>query len=146
PLLFQHEFSPPRSDVQLRILGCDISKKAIRLARDNLARVRRSKGYVDKGRVEFMRADVFVDAFGDQTQVPPCLIGARNWYRKPPFWDILVSNPPYVSPSAFWNTTTRSVRGFEPKLALVPPAAGAGTAVEQGDEFYPRLLAFARHL
>ncbi|EQL32310.1 hypothetical protein BDFG_05538 [Blastomyces dermatitidis ATCC 26199] len=35
---------------------------------------------------------------------------------------ILLSNPPYISPAQFTNgTTTRSVRKFEPKLALVPP-------------------------
>ncbi|EEH50129.1 uncharacterized protein PADG_06208 [Paracoccidioides brasiliensis Pb18] len=35
---------------------------------------------------------------------------------------ILLSNPPYISPSQFRNgTTSRSVRMYEPKLALVPP-------------------------
>ncbi|KLJ12045.1 hypothetical protein EMPG_09611 [Blastomyces silverae] len=35
---------------------------------------------------------------------------------------ILLSNPPYISPAQFTNgTTARSVRKFEPKLALVPP-------------------------
>ncbi|KAJ5491607.1 hypothetical protein N7539_003174 [Penicillium diatomitis] len=36
--------------------------------------------------------------------------------------DLLISNPPYISPSDFRNgTTARSVRLFEPRLALVPP-------------------------
>ncbi|PSK38045.1 Release factor glutamine methyltransferase [Elsinoe australis] len=36
-------------------------------------------------------------------------------------WHVLVSNPPYVSPRQYRLTTTKSVRGFEPRLALVPP-------------------------
>lgn len=35
-------------------------------------------------------------------------------------WDLIVSNPPYISPESFSKDTTRSVRNFEPKLALVP--------------------------
>ncbi|OJD11721.1 hypothetical protein AJ78_07557 [Emergomyces pasteurianus Ep9510] len=35
---------------------------------------------------------------------------------------VLVSNPPYISPTQFINgTTARSVRKYEPRLALVPP-------------------------
>ncbi|EEH41332.2 hypothetical protein PAAG_03618 [Paracoccidioides lutzii Pb01] len=35
---------------------------------------------------------------------------------------ILLSNPPYISPTQFRNgTTSRSVRMYEPKLALIPP-------------------------
>jgi methylase of polypeptide subunit release factors len=33
---------------------------------------------------------------------------------------IIISNPPYISQSAFMKETTRSVRVYEPKLALVP--------------------------
>ncbi|KAI1178533.1 S-adenosyl-L-methionine-dependent methyltransferase [Nemania sp. FL0916] len=35
--------------------------------------------------------------------------------------DILVSNPPYISQRGFAVDTARSVRHYEPKLALVPP-------------------------
>ncbi len=35
-------------------------------------------------------------------------------------WDILISNPPYISPRGFAKQTSRSVRNWEPKLALVP--------------------------
>ena len=38
-----------------------------------------------------------------------------------PQWDLLTSNPPYISPSGFSLSTSRSVRNWEPKLALVPP-------------------------
>lgn len=38
-------------------------------------------------------------------------------------WHVLVSNPPYVSPVQYRRTTTRSVRHFEPRVALVPPSS-----------------------
>lgn len=95
-----------------------------------------------------MRADVLVDPMAEQTFKPPCLKFAITFHRQPPFWDVLVSNPPYISPSEYWKTTTRSVRGFEPKLALVPPASHMTrrSAIEPGDEFYPRLLEIAREV
>lgn len=65
-----------------------------------------------------------------------------------PAIDLLISNPPYISPSDFRNgTTARSVRLFEPRLALVPPitptpnthpTASGGDNPE--DIFYQRLL------
>lgn len=39
-------------------------------------------------------------------------------------WDVLISNPPYISPAQFGNgSTARRVRVYEPKLALIPPVA-----------------------
>jgi methylase of polypeptide subunit release factors len=35
-------------------------------------------------------------------------------------FDIIISNPPYISQEAFKSETMRSVRNWEPKLALVP--------------------------
>ena len=63
-------------------------------------------------------------------------------------WDILISNPPYISPHAFnTGTTSASVRKYEPKLALVPTAAPSlSTDTEIGDTFYPRLLQIAHEL
>lgn len=43
-------------------------------------------------------------------------------------FDIIISNPPYISPSSFTRETTRSVQKYEPKLALVPPT----NALENG--------------
>jgi methylase of polypeptide subunit release factors len=140
PLLFQHEFCTTRSDSQLRILGVDIAQKAINLAQHNARRILGKQST----KVDFVRADVLIEPWGDQTLDPPCMKAALNFNRLPYFWDILVSNPPYISPSAFWKTTTRSVRGFEPKLALVPPPSKSGTDEQQGDAFYPRLLTIAQ--
>ncbi|KAF1844809.1 S-adenosyl-L-methionine-dependent methyltransferase [Cucurbitaria berberidis CBS 394.84] len=145
PLLFQHELYSTRNDIDLRVLGVDVSHKALRLASYNLQKVRNTRQYVDKGRVRFLKADILLDPFADQTRGPLPLKTALNLKGQPPFWDILVSNPPYVSPSACWKTTTRSVRGFEPKLALVPPPSKPSQPdMVQGDEFYPRLLSIAQ--
>ncbi|KAK4987911.1 hypothetical protein LTR66_007466 [Elasticomyces elasticus] len=57
-----------------------------------------------------------------------------------------MSNPPYISPLEFDNTTSRSVRNFEPKIALVPPSDAALSGIDQGDVFYPRLLAIAEEV
>lgn len=68
--------------------------------------------------------------------------------------NIIVSNPPYISHEAFKTETTRSVRNWEPKLALVPekrPILEVFShppsklyrpveAIEAADIFYQRLL------
>ncbi|KAF2183946.1 S-adenosyl-L-methionine-dependent methyltransferase [Zopfia rhizophila CBS 207.26] len=145
PLLFRHQFEKARrEDVRLRLLGVDVSEKAVRLAHHNLKCVFQEHGYRDsKAVIEFMMGDVLIDPCGDQTFDPPSFKAVMDFLRKPQFWNILISNPPYISPSAYWKTTTRSVRGFEPKLALVPPAREEKPGTEQGDTFYPRLLEIA---
>lgn len=65
--------------------------------------------------------------------------------------DILISNPPYISPADYKQTTARSVRKFEPKLALVPPSQNNSDHLsrrdkDQGDLFYPHLLDLAQRL
>jgi hypothetical protein len=133
-----------REDLNPRVLGIDISDKALKLALHNLQRLRKSGQLIDKGTLDFLQADILIDPFADQTEGALSLKAALNWASQPSFWDVLISNPPYVSPSAFWKTTMRSVRHFEPKLALVPPAKAKQTDTEQGDLFYPRLLEIAR--
>jgi methylase of polypeptide subunit release factors len=62
--------------------------------------------------------------------------------------DLLISNPPYVSTTDFHNgTTARSVRLFEPRLALVPPTdahTNTNAVAKLGDKpediFYRRIL------
>lgn len=53
--------------------------------------------------------------------------------------DVIISNPPYISPRGFATDCSRSVRNYEPKLAQVPrPRPDSGVAQE--DVFYARLL------
>ncbi|EMD87661.1 hypothetical protein COCC4DRAFT_71063 [Bipolaris maydis ATCC 48331] len=144
PLLFQHELLSARSDINLRLLGVDVCDKAISLAKHNLQRLFKDRQLNANGQVHFLKADILIEPFADDYgQVLP-LKTALNYSTQPVYWDIVISNPPYISPSAFWKTTTRSVRNFEPKLALVPPSKDKQTDTQQGDMFYPRLLNVAR--
>src|SRR5690242_12836643 len=146
PLLFRHEFAAQRKDIDLRIVGFDISKKSVDLARENLLRNEKDL-QARRGMTNFARADVLVDPFTDLVPGAPLplrnVLNHRRWSQ---FWDVLISNPPYISPSAYWKTTTRSVRGFEPRLALVPPPKAKLDDTQRGDMFYPRLLAYAEEV
>lgn len=66
-------------------------------------------------------------------------------------WDVVISNPPYISPNGFRKTTSRSVRNFEPRTALVPrhDQIAPNTPMSDhdiGDIFYPRLLHIAQQV
>ncbi|OJJ96360.1 hypothetical protein ASPACDRAFT_17389, partial [Aspergillus aculeatus ATCC 16872] len=56
--------------------------------------------------------------------------------------DVIISNPPYISRTAFLDgTTARSVRFHEPVLALVPPSPVSEKGmVEEEDVFYARIV------
>ncbi|KAF2647411.1 S-adenosyl-L-methionine-dependent methyltransferase [Lophiostoma macrostomum CBS 122681] len=143
PLLFKHEFSDAPHPVRLRLLGIDLSQEALDLAKQNLERLQEPDVDDESSVINFLQADVLKESWDEQTVERPCIQAALNFSRQPQFWDVLISNPPYISPSGYWTTTTRSVRGFEPKLALVPPASEGATDTDQGDTFYPRLLTIA---
>jgi methylase of polypeptide subunit release factors len=144
PLLFRHEFYEARRDIVVRALGVDVADRALKLASHNLRRMRRLISWVDQGDVDFMKADILTNPFHDMGEGPLSFKIAINRQRRLPFWDILISNPPYISPSEYWKTTTRSVRGFEPKLALVPPSSSPNeTDTQLGDRFYGPLLTIA---
>ena len=146
PLLLRHEFTSTRKDIDLRILGVDISDKSMHLAHYNL-RKNEEDSQVRSGLTNFAKADVLADPFVERNKGAPLPLKTLLNYKKwAPFWDLLISNPPYISPSAYWKTTTRSVRGFEPKLALVPPANSKLDDTKQGDMFYPRLLTIANEV
>jgi len=143
PLLFAHDFHDAPSETELRILGVDVSNDALELAAHNLKRTRKlsMQNLAKTANIRFLKADILRNPFADEYgKRPHSLKAAINFARMPPFWDILISNPPYISPKEYWKTTTRSVRGFEPKLALVPRNEIGGTDLEQGDAFYRPLL------
>lgn len=81
----------------------------------------------------------------------PSLQDAAVKHSRYPDRDIVLANPPYISPSSFRHrTTARSVRGFEPTLALVPPPTSADicarglfhdkTKQHRADTFYPPII------
>ncbi|KAM4056219.1 peptidase family M41 domain-containing protein [Hirsutella rhossiliensis] len=117
----------------LNVLGVDIARKAVKLGRGNIGRNRKlgHVGCPSHGKsIAISRGDIFDD------QDIQALASCR--------WDILVSNPPYVSRRVWDNGHGQlgySVRKYEPRLALVP---GNHLAVPPGwereDVFYARLL------
>ncbi|GME49479.1 s-adenosyl-l-methionine-dependent methyltransferase [Neofusicoccum parvum] len=131
PLLFEDLFRDFRAAPHLQLVGVDISPRCLSLARYNGQRC-------GSRRTAFARADVLAE---DLASSPGCAAPLMHLLREKDLlqWDVLISNPPYISPQAFVQTTTRSVRNFEPKLALVPPPLDASTE-DHGDLFYPRLL------
>ncbi len=112
----------------LEVLGLDLSPKALNLARSNV-RYNVQKGYLHpsaENQVQFLLADVLDKSL----QLPRV--------------DVLVSNPPYISPTDFNNgQTSRSVRTYEPRIALVPPSMPVLPHLKgdsEGDVFYSRIL------
>ena len=93
---------------QLKILGVDEKYEGKAIANTNLNYNIRERGLNKDARlnVRFARADIF----------KPVNHPDINQTR----WDILVANPPYISPKDFDRKTARSVRNWEPRSALVP--------------------------
>lgn len=150
----------------LKLYGADISTHALSLARKN--RYNTVPNPPTDHPIQFFRADVldttfhqppFPNASRDETAfdafstAPPILSALHRISSTPstvpPKIDVLISNPPYISPSAYDNgTTSRSVRRYEPKLALVPPppSVGMNVNVARGDEFYAKILEVAKYV
>jgi len=122
--------------VSTSTVGVDISPKALALARANLKHV----GFTT--RIQFKHADILSTDHSNPASIDNVLKGSS--------FDIIVANPPYISTSAFYKETARSVRNYEPRLALVPNPGTAPTNHPSpaenphlGDTFYPRLASIA---
>lgn len=125
---------------KLKLLGIDASHKAVALALQNL------QSNVRSGRLS-QDADRYVNFIEGNLFAEKALPEGR--------WDILISNPPYISPSSFDKDTSLSVRRYEPRTALVPlekfvgPQQLRNAAIDDkaiGDAFYPRLLNSSRQV
>jgi methylase of polypeptide subunit release factors len=154
PLLFAHIFPYEELGVnELDTVGVDVSSEAISLARFNRRRLLQEYkgsahhvcGISECARktavenIQFLKADVLEPSPGLRHGSSIKLCQTLTW-KGSSSWDIVISNPPYISPKAFNITTSRSVRNFEPKLALVPSSRAPVGDEAQGDQFYPRLL------
>jgi methylase of polypeptide subunit release factors len=149
-LLSAHSFPYKSTGVNnLQVLGVDLSPSAVALSRQNRRKVLNkaadSEDEVQRRAISntmFSKADIFEDQiYGYQREKSEYVLQRDDLH-----WDILISNPPYISPSAFDKTTSHSVRKFEPKLALVPSIPQHNPIIsdkDQGDLFYPRLLEIA---
>jgi methylase of polypeptide subunit release factors len=150
-LLFGHSFPYLETNVrEIEICGVDLSSTAIQLSDTNrkktlrqMAGDRSSEMKINDTirNTKFILADVFKSSSHVSKSIPS-VIDAIG--RSP--WDIIISNPPYISPSGFRTVTSRSVRLYEPKLALVPEIEAPMSDDEHGDSFYPRLLDIAKLL
>ncbi len=98
-----------------KITGADISPEAISLAREN------AKMNNITGNVEFIEVDIFNDVSG----------------KVPGKFDIIVSNPPYVSKNDF-EKLQPEIKNYEPQ--------GAVTDFSDGYSFYRRIINLANEL
>ncbi|EGO61105.1 hypothetical protein NEUTE1DRAFT_36678 [Neurospora tetrasperma FGSC 2508] len=151
PLLLYSQLSRSHPLQSLNIVGVDISSKAINLSRQNLHhnlhahRFPRPSSPGDKSHpqrlLHFHKADIFSPTSLDPfLSIPSLSSTSSSSTGTGGEWDLLTSNPPYISPSGFALSTSRSVRNWEPKLALVPPVE----RYQEEDVFYARLLEIAR--
>ena len=115
-----------KDSTSFEILGHDISQEAVSLAKANLDRMSLKKFGLNK-KVFFHTRDIFE---------PDHHLSLR--------YDIIISNPPYVSSRGFNKEVTRSVRNWEPKQALVPPEelSQKWPDVALEDVFYRQLLEY----
>ncbi|SPO00642.1 related to MTQ1 - putative methyltransferase [Cephalotrichum gorgonifer] len=140
PLLLYSLLSP--SFPALDIHGVDISPRALSLSRQNLhsALSRSQVPPPSPGRsIAFHHGDILSTSW--RHEVLPGLI---------PRCDVLVSNPPYISPASWRfgrDELSYSTRKFEPKLALVPRrVSDLPRGCRSEDVFYAALLDIARVL
>jgi len=128
----------------VHVLGIDSSSQAIDLAFKNLDH-NIETGFLNRcagNYVTFLQDDIF------HPQAP-------TWWNARR--DIIISNPPYISPQSYLRDTSRSVRNYEPKAALVPRGNGDGGVVGNGeckddarrdtaigDRFYSRIMEIAQ--
>lgn len=119
-----------RSIPHLHIHGIDVSPHAVQLSRDNMQSNMAAKRLPApcplSQCLKFSEADIFSSR-------------ENELWMSGNQWDILVCNPPYISPWGFTHQTERSVRKYEPKLAQVPMVTYPGRH-EPEDVFYARLL------
>ncbi|CUS08735.1 unnamed protein product [Tuber aestivum] len=126
PLLLHNQLS--MAGMSSRILGVDISARALRSSKRNLEHNKKSLSANVREDIEFFHGNVLavdglIEAIGEKVK------GV----------DIVISNPPYISKESFNRSTGRSVRNYEPKLALAPEGG-------DGDIFYPAIGRAAERL
>lgn len=123
PLLLLSLLSKSFPETQIDVIGVDISQTALKLARKNYERNLRHYPRTERHTVRFEKVDVLDPKSISTIEVPPssdCWLSTEidDTYR------IVVSNPPYISEKGFEQQTERSVRNYEPELALVPKRVG----------------------
>ncbi|KAK6511596.1 hypothetical protein TWF481_000511 [Arthrobotrys musiformis] len=149
-----------------RVLGVDISNPALKLARGSLE-YNIKKGILPKRArqdVNFLQGDVLnprPSIYGDGKAQGFNSLGKsevhddiKSFFMNEdqvdsgPMVDIVIANPPYVSASGYWEDTGRSVRLYEPEIALVPPEKRPDNVADdvlREDIFYPAIEEYAAY-
>ena len=126
-------------EIALSVVAVDISPQARNLAlrslklNQNLGRLPPPSAMHEVGRsFEYKLADITSPDFLES--------GLSDGEKE---IDILVANPPYISPASFDRDTSRSARNWEPKRALVPPPSvlSHGDAGKENVEHNTRVTA-----
>lgn len=131
------------------IRAYDISEDALKLARENLQHnMRYASLHQDAARdVTFEHVDVLSLPELSKPEILLKLFPSDTHSARRQTFDVIVSNPPYISPNHFkpGGSTSKSVRKYEPRLALVPPDTCFyhSRHLDQADQFYAALLRIA---
>ncbi|OJJ48767.1 hypothetical protein ASPZODRAFT_60282 [Penicilliopsis zonata CBS 506.65] len=154
PLLLHALLAPHFKSMS--IVGFDISAKALALANDNIMHNVRLGSLDERAihEVRFYQGNILdrrFDQILESASQGLLQLAANNsscTYDKSLKYDILISNPPYVSATSYRDgTTTRSVRRYEPKIALVPLMGHhdllSTTDYKMEDTFYYPILLLA---
>lgn len=149
-----------------RILGVDVSESALKLATRSLE-YNIKKGILPKEArrdVGFRQGDVLnpePSIYGDGEDRGLNHLGKSEVHDEiksffvnecqvdyGPMVDIVIANPPYISANGYWEDTERSVRLYEPEIALVPPEKRPDNIADdvlREDIFYPAIEEFATY-
>ncbi|KAK6354073.1 hypothetical protein TWF730_008491 [Orbilia blumenaviensis] len=139
-----------------QVLGVDISEPALKLARGSLEHNIRSGALPEEARrdVGFSQGNVLSpkeSLHGGKSDVHDDITSFfthEDRTNNKPIVDVVVANPPYVSASGYWEDTDRSVRLYEPEIALVPPEERPKSIQDdilREDVFYPTIEEYAAY-
>ncbi|KAF3922690.1 hypothetical protein ABW21_db0204416 [Orbilia brochopaga] len=139
-----HALHLPRG---FRVLGVDISAPALTLARRSLRYniVRGTLPTTIEDTISFLTADLLAadnhayNAIAEHFTNNSQFAISKEEKEGDAVVDIVIANPPYVSLEGYWKTTARSVRLYEPEIALVPPACDNLEDTLRQDMFYPAI-------
>lgn len=126
--------------INLQLRGFDISSKALALADHNLQH-NMAIGQLSTEKhldIAFAHLDVLGLAQRHTSEIKGQMSSSFGGNQP----DVIISNPPYISPEDYrpGGQTSRSVRLYEPKIALVPPEDIVFPEVCRADQFYAALL------
>ncbi|KFY12383.1 hypothetical protein V491_06813, partial [Pseudogymnoascus sp. VKM F-3775] len=132
PLLLLSLLSPT---LETTVTGIDISPTALALARLNTTH---NSPPLSSAHARFAPGDVLATGVTllDEAQ---CAREDEGWWYGDERFDVVTANPPYISRLGFNRDTERSVRNFEPRLALVPEGDG-GQDSRPEDIFYGKIV------